>query len=135
VTELEKRVGRNPLAAIGFCFGGGMIWRLLAARERRLSAAAPFYGPFPTGATLNGNKAAVLGVYGGLDSRVNGTQPAAVAALNAARLEYEILTFTEADHAFFNDTGARFNVPAAEEAWRRTVGWFNDADDNRGRRD
>ena len=36
-------------AAIGFCFGGGMIWRLLAAGERRLDAAAPFYGPFPSG--------------------------------------------------------------------------------------
>ena len=31
VTELGKRVSRKPLAAIGFCFGGGMIWRLLAA--------------------------------------------------------------------------------------------------------
>ena len=45
--------------------------------------------------------------------------PAAKAALEAARLDYELLTFTEADHAFFNDTGARFKVPAAEEAWRR----------------
>ena len=110
---------KATLGAIGFCFGGGMIWRLLAAREPRLDAAAPFYGPFPTGANLKGNKADVLGVYGGLDTRVNETMPAAKAALDAARLDYELLTFTEADHAFFNDTGARFNVPAAEEAWRR----------------
>ena len=27
-------------------------------------------------------------------------------------------------HAFFNDTGARFNAPAAAEAYRRTLGWF-----------
>jgi carboxymethylenebutenolidase len=128
VTELGKRVGREPLSAIGFCFGGGMIWRLLAAREPRLSAAAPFYGPFPTDGNLRGNKAAVLGVYGGLDTFVNPTQPAAVAALKAARLRHEILTFTEANHAFFNDTGARFAVQAAEEAWRRVVGWFDDAD-------
>jgi carboxymethylenebutenolidase len=53
--------------------------------------------------------------------------PNAKAALDAARLDYELLTFTEADHAFFNDTGARFNAPAAEEAWRRVVGWFDDA--------
>ena len=39
--------------------------------------------------------------------------------------------FTEAGHAFFNDTGARFNPAAAEEAWRRMVSWFNDADDDR----
>lgn len=130
VTELGKRVGRAPLSAIGFCFGGGMIWRLLAAREPRLSAAAPFYGPFPMGGNLRGNRAAVLGVYAGLDTRVNETQAAAVAALNAARLRYEILTFTEANHAFFNDTGPRFAVQAAEEAWRRVVDWFAAAGDD-----
>ena len=107
-----------------------MIWRLLAAGEPRLAAAAPFYGPFPTGASLKGNKANVLGVYGGLDSRVNATMPAAKAALDAARLDYELLTFNEADHAFFNDTGARFQVQAAEEAWRRVIGWFDDAGDH-----
>ena len=54
-----------------------MVWRLLAAKEPRLSAAAPFYGPFPEGGNLKGNKAAVLGVYGGLDARVNATREAA----------------------------------------------------------
>jgi carboxymethylenebutenolidase len=131
VTELGKRVSRAPLAAVGFCFGGGMIWRLLAAGEPRLAAAAPFYGPFPGGASLKGSKAAVLGVYGGLDARVNATQAEAVAALQAARLEHEILTFSAADHAFFNDTGVRFNAPAAEEAWRRVIGWFDDAEGRR----
>ena len=72
----------------------------------------------------------MLGVYGGLDTRVNATREAARLALEAARLEHEILTFTEADHAFFNDTGARFNPKAAEEAWRRVVGWFDDAEDH-----
>ena len=105
VTELGRRVRGKKLAAIGFCFGGGMVWRLLASREPRLAAAAPFYGPFPEGGSLKGSRAAVLGVYGGLDARVNATRPAAKAALKAARLEHELLTFTEADHAFFNDTG------------------------------
>ena len=129
VTELSRRVGRRAdLAAIGFCFGGGMIWRLLASREPRLTAAAPFYGPFPTDGNLSGNRAAVLGVYGGLDARINATRPAAQAALEAARLKYELLTFTQADHAFFNDTNAaRFNAPAAAEAWRRVIDWFDDA--------
>jgi carboxymethylenebutenolidase len=124
-------VPRGGLAAIGFCFGGGMIWRLLATGDDRLDAAAPFYGPFPENASLEGAKAAVLGVYGGLDARVNATRDAAQAALEAAGLPHEILTFEAADHAFFNDTGARFNAPAAEEAWRRVLGWF---DDHAGRR-
>jgi carboxymethylenebutenolidase len=129
VTELRKRVGRHAnLAAIGFCFGGGMIWRLLAAREPRLVAAAPFYGPFPSGGSLRGNRAAVLGVYGGLDTRILETRPAAQQALEEARLRHELLTFTQADHAFFNHTNpARFNAPAAAEAWRRVIEWFDRA--------
>ncbi len=124
VTELERRLDGKGLAATGFCFGGGMVWRLLAAGEDRLAAAAPFYGPFPEGGDLGGADAAVLAVYGGLDGRVNATRPAAQAALEAAGLKHQVLTFTEADHAFFNDTGARFNAPAAEEAWRRVDAWF-----------
>ena len=127
VTELSRRVRREKLAAIGFCFGGGMVWRLLAAGESRLAAAAPFYGPFPAGGNLTRARAAVLGVYGGLDARVNASIPAARAALEAARLKHELLTFTLADHAFFNDTGARFNPHAAAEAWRRTLNWFDAA--------
>ncbi len=125
VTELRKRVPRKPIGAIGFCFGGGMIWRLLAAKERRLAAAAPFYGPFPAGADFKGIRAAVLGVYGGLDApRVNDGRAPAKAALTAARVKHQILTFTEANHAFFNDTGPRFNAPASQEAWSRVQAWF-----------
>jgi carboxymethylenebutenolidase len=124
VSELGRRLPGKRLAAIGFCFGGGMVWRLLAAGERRLSAAAPFYGPFPEGGDLRNAKAAVLGVYGGLDARVGATRPAAQAAIAAAGLKSRILVFTEADHAFFNDTGARFNAPAAAEAYRQTLRWF-----------
>jgi carboxymethylenebutenolidase len=125
LTELKRRVRGKKLAAIGFCFGGAMVWRLLTSNEPRLAAAAPFYGPFPEGASFAGSRASVLGVYGGLDARVGATRPAAKAALEAARLKHELLTFAEADHAFFNDTGARFNPHAATEAWRRALNWFD----------
>jgi carboxymethylenebutenolidase len=125
VTELRRRVPRRSINAVGFCFGGAMVWRLLAAGERRLAAAAPFYGPYPEGAELDGTRASVLAVYGGQDTRVNATRGAAQAAMEAARLKHLILTFTEAGHAFFNDTGGNFNPPAAEEVWRQLLTWFN----------
>jgi carboxymethylenebutenolidase len=125
VTELELRVPKKGVAAIGFCFGGAMVWRLLTSGETRLAAAAPFYGPFPEGGAFERSKTAVLGIYGGLDSRVNATRPAALAALEAARLEHQFVTFTEADHAFFNDTGDRFNPHAAAEAYHRVFNWFD----------
>jgi carboxymethylenebutenolidase len=124
VTELKRRLLGKRVAALGFCFGGGMVWRLLASREPRLAAAVPFYGPFPENGDLSGSKAAVLGIYAGLDTRVNATQAAAEAALQAAGLEHEIVTFPDVNHAFFNDTGARYDPEAAALAYARVLDWF-----------
>jgi carboxymethylenebutenolidase len=124
VSELRRRVRGKKVAATGFCFGGGMVWRLLAAGESRVAAAAPFYGPFPEGGDLGRAKAAVLAIYGGLDARVGATRRAAQAAMRKANLENRVLVFGGADHAFFNDTGPRFNPPAAAEAYRRVLDWF-----------
>ena len=33
VAELRRRLRGKRIAAVGFCFGGGMVWRLLATRE------------------------------------------------------------------------------------------------------
>src|SRR3954454_2428506 len=52
LTELARRVPRKRIGAMGFCFGGGLVWRLLATKDRRLAAAVPFYGPFPENADL-----------------------------------------------------------------------------------
>ncbi|HEY7731763.1 MAG TPA: dienelactone hydrolase family protein [Gaiellaceae bacterium] len=124
VSELRRRLPKRKLAAIGFCFGGGMTWLLLASREPRLAAAVPFYGPFPEGGDLSGSKAAVLGIYAGLDARVNASRPAARAALRSAGLPHQIATFQGADHAFFNSTGSRYDPAAAANAYKRMLAWF-----------
>ena len=125
VTELRRRVPGKKVAAIGFCFGGGMTWLLLASKEPRLAAAVPFYGPFPDAGSLTGSKAAVLGVYAELDARVNASRPAARAALRAAGLKHAIVTYPGVDHAFFNPTSARHDPTAAAAAYRRMLSWFD----------
>jgi carboxymethylenebutenolidase len=123
--EVQRRAPGLKSAAVGFCFGGGMVWSLLAAGEPRLSAAAPFYGPLPDGADFAGSRnAAVLGVYAEQDARVNASREAAQAALRKAGLTHEVVTVPGVDHAFFNDTGARYNAAAAAEIYQRLVGWF-----------
>ncbi|WP_212832606.1 dienelactone hydrolase family protein [Catellatospora sp. TT07R-123] len=127
VTELLRREpGRKP-GAVGFCFGGGMVWSLLASGEPRLYAAAPFYGPFPEGADLAGSPhAAVLAVYGERDARVNATRDQAEQALRAAGLTHRVVTYPGADHAFFNDTGPRYDPAAAAQAYTQLIGWFTE---------
>lgn len=125
IDELARRVPGKKLAAVGFCMGGGMVWRLLAAGEPRLAAAVPFYGPTPDNPDFAGSKnVAVLGLYAAQDQRVNATEPVARAALEKAGLVFELVTEPDANHAFFNDTGDRYNPAAAADAWRRVQDWF-----------
>jgi carboxymethylenebutenolidase len=125
IDELEKRVADAKVGAVGFCFGGGMTWNLLQAGEPRLAAAVPFYGPAPENPDFSKTKAAVLAIYAEQDERVNASRERAEAALKAAGLTYEVKTFAGAGHAFFNDTGQRYNAEAAEQAWQDVLDWFN----------
>ncbi len=122
--ELERRTPDAKLGAIGFCFGGGMVWALLDVGDPRLAAAIPFYGPAPAAPDFSGNSAAVLGVYAEQDARVNASRETAEAALTAAGLEHEIKTYPGVDHAFFNDTGARYNAEQAAAAYADVLAWL-----------
>jgi carboxymethylenebutenolidase len=125
ISQLQERVPGRKLAVVGFCFGGGLVWQLLASGIPELSAAVPFYGPLPDNPDFAGSKgAAVLALYGALDTRVTGSQAAAKAALDRAGLVNDIVVEPNADHAFFNDTGPRYNAAAAADAWGRVLAWF-----------
>ena len=102
-----------------------MVWRLLASGEPQLAAAVPFYGPLPDDADFNGSKgAAVLGFYGSEDTRVTSTKDAAAQALSKAGLVNDLVVEQGANHAFFNDTGDRYDPKAAADAWQRLQDWF-----------
>ncbi len=122
--ELERRAPDAKLGVIGFCFGGGMVWALLDAGDSRLAAAIPFYGPAPAAPDFSGNHAAVLGVYAELDDRVNASRASADAALTAAGLEHEIKVYPGVDHAFFNDTGPRYDAKQAAAAYADVLAWL-----------
>jgi carboxymethylenebutenolidase len=47
VTELKRRLPGKKTAAMGFCFGGGMVWTLLAARSRDWPQPRRSTGLFP----------------------------------------------------------------------------------------
>jgi carboxymethylenebutenolidase len=113
-----ERVGMT-----GFCFGGGVTWRV-ATQMPELLAAVPFYGPHPPLEDVPNIQAAVLAIYGELDSRINSGIPDIEQAMQANNKIYEKMIYPTADHAFHNDTGGRYNAEAAKDAWERTLAWF-----------
>jgi carboxymethylenebutenolidase len=115
---VAERVGM-----VGFCFGGGVTW-LMAVEMPELKAAVPFYGPPPPEEDLPRIQAAVLAIYGGLDQRITGTAEHIEAAMRANNKIFEKVIYPNADHAFHNDTGSRYNPEAARDAWARTLNWF-----------
>ena len=107
----------------GFCFGGGVTWRV-ATQMPELLAAVPFYGPHPPLEDVPNIRAAILAIYGELDSRINGGIPEIEGAMTANNKVYEKIIYPDADHAFNNDTGPRYNAAAAKDAWDHTLAWF-----------
>lgn len=116
-------VRADRIGAMGFCFGGGMTWRL-ATQNPDLRAAVPYYGPNPPLGDVAKIKAAILAIYGEQDSRINAGIPAVREAMQKAGVVHEIVIYPGADHAFFNDTGGRYHAAAARAAWERTTAWF-----------
>lgn len=108
----------------GFCFGGGVTWQV-AVHMPELLAAVPFYGPHPDVPDVPNINAAVLAIYGENDSRINGGIPAIEQAMATNNKIYEKMIYPNADHAFHNDTGSRYNPVAAKDAWERTLAWFD----------
>lgn len=113
----------DRVGMIGFCFGGGVTWRA-ATQMPELDAAVPFYGPHPSLEAVPQINAAVLAIYGEQDSRINQGIPAIEEAMQQNGKIFEKRIYPDAGHAFFNDTGSRYNPEAARDAWQRALAWF-----------
>jgi carboxymethylenebutenolidase len=114
------------LGVTGFCFGGGISNALAVRMGGDLAAAVPFYGGAPAAADVPKIKAAVLVHHGSEDTRLVEAWPAYETALKAAGVTYEGHIYPGAVHGFNNDaTPQRYNKAAADQAWQRTVAWFN----------
>ena len=122
--ELGRRAPNQKLGAVGFCFGGNMVWQLLNAGEPpALAAAAPFYGS-PQNPDFTRSKAAVFAVYAENDARVNASRETAKSGLDQARLTSEIKTYPGVGHAFMNTTGNNYNEAQANAAYNDLLNWF-----------
>lgn len=114
----------GKIGVVGFCFGG-WISNMMAVRVPELSAAVPFYGGQPPLEEVLNIQAPLLLQYAELDKRVNEGWPAYEQALKENHKEYTAYIYPGVNHGFHNDTTPRYDKQAAEQAWKRTIDFFN----------
>ncbi|SIR35627.1 dienelactone hydrolase family protein [Maribacter ulvicola] len=114
----------GKIGVVGFCFGG-WISNMMAVKVPDLKAAVPFYGGQPTEGLENINAPLML-QYAGLDERVNAGWAAYEKALNELDKENVAYFYPEVHHGFHNTSTPRYDEPAAELAWSRTITFFRE---------
>jgi carboxymethylenebutenolidase len=115
----------GKVGIVGFCWGGAMVHRVALAAGDLLGAGVSFYGPAPAPEAAATLRAPLLVILAERDARVNGTALPYVAAAQATGKPVRAITYPGVDHAFHNDTSAaRYNRPAAEQAWAETMNFF-----------
>jgi carboxymethylenebutenolidase len=120
ITFLLKSAPGKKLATIGWCFGGGhSLEASLAAAELGTPVAGTviYYGlPIDDVSKLKTLKGAVLGIWAKQDGWITPEKVAAFdTALTQAGVAHTFHSY-DADHAFANPTGGKYNPPAARDA-------------------
>src|SRR5690606_23669154 len=112
---------------VGFCWGGAASFSH-AAHAPGLGASVVYYGSSPEADALASVRAAVLGLYGSEDERVNATSPPAAEVLEAAGRTFEREIYPGAGHGFLRQQGGQegANLEASRAAWQRTLDWFHE---------
>ena len=114
----------GKLGAVGFCYGGGIVYKLSVSLPT-LNAAIAFYGNFPPASDAAKVKAALQIHNAAMDDRINTAWPDYEEGLKAAKVPFTFYAYPGTQHGFNNDTTPRFDKDAAKLAWDRTMGFFN----------
>jgi carboxymethylenebutenolidase len=120
---LKDHLGASSVGVIGWCFGGGWSLRTALALGDEIDAAVIYYSRLITDPGLLEPLASpVLGIFGALDEGIPVTSVREFQlALDGLGKESSIHIYEDADHAFANPSGTRYNAKAAEDAWQKTL--------------
>jgi carboxymethylenebutenolidase len=122
------------IGVVGFCMGGTIT--LVTAARRDVGAAVTFYGGGVTEGRFGFSplveeathlRAPWLGLYGDLDQGipVDGVEQLRAAAATSGQ-ETEVVRYPEAGHGFHCDQRDSYEPKSAQDAWARTLAWFDD---------
>jgi carboxymethylenebutenolidase len=123
--------GATAIFTVGFCFGGRNSW-LSAAGDHGLAGAVGFHGslldrngwvgPISRAPEM---KAPILALQAGDDANITADQNDTFdAALTAAGVEHEIVTYDGAPHSFFDRHYDQF-ARESEDAWQRVLAFID----------
>jgi carboxymethylenebutenolidase len=113
------------IGTIGWCMGGGDSLRASLASANDVSATLIYYGmPVLDVNELKRLKGAVLGIWANKDGWITPEKVNAFdRALGEAGVKHEFHSY-DADHAFANPSGGRYNPAAAKDAWQKTTAFL-----------
>jgi carboxymethylenebutenolidase len=132
--EYHRTMGQK-VGIVGYCVGGRITY-LAATSCPGLSAASAYYpgrvlvpfgddNPAPIDLTEN-IKIPLMGNFGADDANPSPEDVAAIEArVQAAGITYDFKSYPGAGHGFNCDERGSYNEAAAEDAWARTLGWFD----------
>jgi carboxymethylenebutenolidase len=121
-----EEVAPKKIGVVGWCMGGGLALST-AAQGSAVDAAVAFYGRPLAPEDTPKIGCPVLGLFAEHD---HGIPVEVVQAfekeMEKNRIPNEVHIYPGTQHAFFNDSRPHiYNPEAAEDAWKRTITWFN----------
>ncbi len=133
VLRNDPTVDAGEIAAIGYCFGGGVVLNMARLGEN-LKGVASFHGSLGTDnpAQPGTIKARIVSFTGEADPMIGAASVAAFEEeMDAAGADYRVVTYPGAKHAFTNpdadELGKKFNIPLAynaeadKDSWQQMV--------------
>ena len=125
VNYLVENQHALSIGSIGWCFGGGESLNL-ALNNDMMDATVIYYGRLTSDtARLSSISWPVLGIFGGLDQGITVDSVRQFeSALNELGITNEIYIYENANHAFANPSGDRYSPEDAQDAWEKTLTFF-----------
>jgi carboxymethylenebutenolidase len=119
---LKTNASGAKVGTIGWCMGGGESLKASLNDPKDVSFTIMYYGmPITDVARLKTLRGPVLGIWAKRDRSITPEKVAAFdKALTEAGVKHEFHSY-DADHAFANPSGGRYNPEAAKDAWDKTL--------------
>jgi carboxymethylenebutenolidase len=118
---LKSNAGGAKVATLGWCMGGGESLKTSLNDPKDVAATVMYYGlPVTEVDRLKTLRGPLLGIWANQDGWITPDKVKAFdQALTQAGVKHEFYAY-DADHAFANPSGGKYNGPAAADAWKKT---------------